>query len=188
MYETLFPIKLKNKIGLHYTSTSDSQSKFEEIKINALDNGGYVSQSKCFGGFLGYDRDIKYFDKDLNLKDPDWYMQEKVLRKKIETELSAAQMEAALENIKSGKPAQYKLGDNYLILLPNPNEKVVGDTSLSTRTATSCEEVRKAIDNLDPEAKALIVTTTIAVGGIMVEAVIVPTAPMIALGAELVTF
>lgn len=113
----------------------------------------------------------------MNLKDKDWYRQEKALRKKIEKELSAAQLEAALENIKNGKPALYKMDDNYLILLPKPDEQFVGDTSLSTRAVTSCEEVRKAIENMDP---ATVIVTTIIIGGVAVEAVLSTTAPAIA--------
>lgn len=176
-------LEFKNTIGLNYKANSGLCAY--ALKIQALDNGGYVSAKSetNMSGSL-----IKYFDKDLNLKDKDWYRQEKALKKKIEKELSAAQMETALENIKNGKPAQYKLDDNYLILLPKPDEQVVGNTSLSTRATTSCEELRQAIDNLPPEVKAMTVISTIAVGGIMVEAVMIPTAPMIALGAELATF
>ncbi len=182
-----YTIKARNTVGLNYKRESNSDSTFEELNIHALDNGGYAC---CISNmaFWGSDYDVKYLDKDLNMQDEDWYRQDKALSEKIKKELSVAQMEEALENIKNGKPAQYKLDDKYLILLPKPEEKVVGETSLGTRTTTSCENVRNAIKNLPPEMRAMIVTTTVAVGGIMVEAVMIPTAPMIALGIEGVVF
>lgn len=182
-----YTIKAKNAGGLNYNSTFDSDSRFQKLIINTLDNGGYAIETSYMSAW-GEDKYITYFDKDLNLKDFDWYVREKTLRAEIEKALSAKQKEAALENIRNGQPVQYKLGDNYLILLPKPNENVVGNTSLQTRAVTSCEEIRKAIDNLDPKLKGLIVVGTISIGGIMVEAVMLPTAPMIALGAELATF
>ena len=190
-----YTLIVKNTIGLNYEKESDSGSDgdFSTLKIHTLDNGGYVFY-ETYGDFF-QSHYLTYLDKDLNIKDENWYRQDKVIREKIKKELSAAQMEKALENIKNGKPAQYKLDDCYLILLPKPNEKVVGETSLSTRALTSCENVKNdienvknAIENLSPAEKSMIVATTVAVGGIMVEAVMIPTAPLVALGIEGVLF
>ncbi len=190
-----YTLIVKNTIGLNYERESDSGSDadFSTLKIHTLDNGGYLFY-ETYGDFFRSNY-LTYLDKDLNIKDENWYRQDKAIREKIKKELSAAQMEKALENIKNGKPAQYKLDDCYLILLPKPNEKVVGETSLSTRALTSCENVRNdienvknAIENLSPAEKSMIVATTVAVGGIMVEAVMIPTAPLVALGIEGVLF
>ena len=193
--EGQYTLIVKNTIGLNYERESDSGSDadFSTLKIHTLDNGGYLFY-ETYGDFFRSNY-LTYLDKDLNIKDENWYRQDKAIREKIKKELSAAQMEKALENIKNGKPAQYKLDDCYLILLPKPNEKVVGETSLSTRALTSCENVRNdienvknAIENLSPAEKSMIVATTVAVGGIMVEAVMIPTAPLVALGIEGVLF
>ena len=171
---------VQNPIGLYFEDT-DWCGCGQRLNIRKLDNGGYVVKE-------GYSDEFKYFDKDLNEKDISWYKQDVDLRKKIEKQLSETQMKLALESIQNGKPALLKLDENYLILLPKANEKVVGKTSLSTRAITQSEQIKNAINNLDPADKASLVIATVVVGGLMVDALMAPTAPMIALALELGAF
>ena len=171
--EGKYTIKLTNTIGLDYKRKLDSNSSFEELKIRALENGGYACCTSNMA-FFGSDYDVKYFDKDLNMKDENWYRQDKAIRDKIKKELSAAMMEKALENIKSGKPAHFKLGDNSVILLPKPGEMVIGDTSLGVRAETSFNEIREAIEDLPPAVKAGIVVVTVAAGAYALDAIVFP--------------
>ena len=171
--EGKYTIKATNTIGLDYKRKSGSDSSFEELKFHALDNGGYACCTS-YMAFLGSDYDVKYLDKDLNMKDEDWYKQDKALREKIKKELSVAQMEEALENIKNGKPAHFKLGDSSVILLPKPGEMVVGDTSLGVRAETSFNEIREAIENLPPAVKAGMVVITVAAVAYALDAIVFP--------------
>ena len=171
--EGKYTIKVTNTIGLDYKRKLGSDSTFEELKFHALDNGGYACCSS-YMAFWGSDYDVKYFDKDLNMKDEDWYKQDKALMEKIKKELSVVQMEEALENIKNGKPAYFKLDDNSVILLPKPGERVIGDTSLGVRAETSFNEIREVIENLPPTVKAGMVVITVAAGAYALDAIVFP--------------
>ena len=83
-------------------------------------------------------------------------------------------MEKALENIKNGKPAHFKLGDNSVILLPKMGQMVVGETSLGVRAKTSFDEVREAIENLPAGVKAGIVVVSVAAGAYALDAIVFP--------------
>ena len=171
--EGKYTIKLTNTIGLDFTRKSGSDSSFEGLKIHTLENGGYACCTSNMA-FFGSDYGVKYFDKDLNMRDEDWYRQDKAIRDKIKKELSAAMMEKALENIKNGRPAHFKLGDNSVILLPKMGQMVVGETSLGVRAKTSFDEVREAIDNLPAAVKAGIVVVTVVAGAYALEAIVFP--------------
>ena len=93
---------------------------------------------------------------------------------KIKKELSVVQMEEALENIKNGKPAYFKLDDNSVILLPKPGERVIGDTSLGVRAETSFNEIREVIENLPPTVKAGMFVITVAAGAYALDAIVFP--------------
>ena len=102
-----FTLKAENIVGLNYKDVFGSNSNFQALRIHALDNGGYACIAAT--GILGTDwSDITYLDKDLNVKDENWYRQEKASMEKIKKELSNAQMAEAIVNIKNGEPAQYK--------------------------------------------------------------------------------
>ena len=171
--EGKYTIKLTNTIGLDFTRKSGSDSSFEGLKIHTLENGGYACCTSNMG-FLGSDYGVKYFDKDLNMRDEDWYRQDKAIRDKIKKELSAAMMEKALENIKNGRPAHFKLGDNSVVILPKVGQMVVGETSLGVRAKTSFDEVREAIDNLPAAVKAGIIVVSVAVGAHVLDAIVFP--------------
>ncbi len=93
---------------------------------------------------------------------------------KIKKELSVVQMEEALENIKNGKPAYFKLDDNSVILLPKPGERVIGDTSLGVRAETSFNEIREVLENLPPTVKAGMFVITVAAGAYALDAIVFP--------------
>ena len=164
-------LTLHNDIGLVFNNRNLFRFGINRVNIQPMENGGFALS------IIDPENEIiltNYYDKDLNKRDKEWFEKEKEIRERLQRELSAAMMEKALENIKNGKPAHFKLGDNSVILLPKPGEMVVGETSLGVRAQTSFDEIREAIENLPPAVKAGMVVVTVAAGAYALDAIVFP--------------
>ena len=164
-------LTLHNDIGLVFNNRNLLKFGVNRVNIQPMENGGYSLSA------IDPSNEIiltNYYDKDLNKRDKEWFEKEKEIREQLQRKLSAAMMEKALENIKNGKPAHFKLGDNSVILLPKMGQMVVGETSLGVRAKTSFDEVREAIENLPAGVKAGIVVVSVAVGAYALDAIVFP--------------
>ena len=164
-------LTLHNDIGLVFNNRNLLKFGVNRVNIQPMENGGYSLSAIDPGNEIIL---TNYYDKDLNKRDKEWFEKEKEIREQLQRELSAAMMEKALENIKNGKPAHFKLGDNSVILLPKMGQMVVGETSLGVRAKTSFDEVREAIENLPAAVKAGIVVVSVAAGAYALDAIVFP--------------
>ena len=166
-----YTLTLHNDIGLVFNNRHLFRFGVNRVNIQPMENGGYSLS------VIDPSNEIiltNYYDKDLNKRDKEWFEKEKEIREQLQRKLSAAMMEKALENIKNGKPAHFKLGDNSVILLPKMGQMVVGETSLGVRAKTSFDEVREAIENLPAAVKAGIVVVSVAAGAYALDAIVFP--------------
>ena len=166
-----YTLTLHNDIGLVFNNRHLFRFGVNRVNIQPMENGGYSLS------VIDPSNEIiltNYYDKDLNKRDKEWFEKEKEIREQLQRKLSAAMMEKALENIKNGKPAHFKLGDNSVILLPKMGQVVVGETSLGVRAKTSFDEVRESIENLPAAVKAGIVVVSIAAGAYALDAIVFP--------------
>lgn len=170
--QRIIKLKFENTRGLEFEASGDEGTPVaNRISITPLENDGYYME------ISNTDRENQYvkayFDKDLNLKSKSWYEKDKATIEEQKHKQEQFNLENAIATIKAGHPVKYPVKNGSLVLVPKPDEYVTDDTSLAVRFETSWDELPETLDKLPPEVKAAGLIGTIAVGGILLDAMYV---------------